>query len=212
MEKIVIVGAGANAENVIALIHEENNYDIHGLLDIEKTGEVLGYPILGDDDLLPSLHKEGIKYAFPGAAIGDKTDTTIGQRILEKIIEANFEIPNLISSKAIIRENVQLGKGILIQPSAVVDVSAQLGDGVVVNPQVLVGHDCKVGNSVVFAGGVTLNAYLNIGECALIGMGASVYADVGAYSKVAPGAVVTNPVPDNHIAYGNPANVMPQLV
>jgi len=92
-----------------------------------------------------------------------------------------------------------------------VDVGCVLGDGITVNPHVLVGHHCRIEDHVVFAGGAVLNARLTMGRGAFIGMGAKVFADVGSHSKVAPGAVILEKVPDNHIAFGNPARIMPRI-
>jgi len=211
MDKIIIVGAGAHAECVIANIMEEKKFEIFGLLDANKSGSLLGFPILGKEDLLPKLKAEGLLYAFPGAVIGANGNTMVGKTILDKILAAGFTVPNLISSKASVRFGVKMGVGVLVQPSAVVDTSASLGNGVVVNPLVLVGHHCQVGDNVVFAGGVTLNARLKIGNGAFIGMGANVFSDVGIRSKVAPGTVVMSPVPDNNIAFGNPVRMMRRI-
>lgn len=211
MEKIVIVGSGDHAECVIANILEEKSFEIVGLLDTHKKGSVMGFPILGGDQLLSSLSKTGIHYAFPGAILGSKADTGICCRIMEKIKTSGMKIPNLISSKAVVRLNLKMGCGILVQPGAVIDVGVTLGDGVAINPQVLIGHHCSIGNYVVFAGGAVLNARLKIGERAFIGMGAKIFADIGADCKIAPGSVVMEAVPEGHIAFGNPLRVMRRI-
>lgn len=211
MEKIIIVGAGAHAQCVIAHIHEEGSFTVAGLLDNQKKGEVLGVPILGGDELLGGLKKQGISHAFPGAVLGANSDTEVCRRVTEKIMAEGLNIPNLVSSKAIVRLGVELSSGILIQPLAMVDVGVQLGRGVVVNSNVMVGHHCHIGDYAFFAGGAILNARLKIGQQAFIGMGAIIYCDLGAHSKVAPGTVVMEPVPEGHIAFGNPMRLMKRM-
>jgi len=211
MEKIIIVGAGDHAECVIGNIREERSFTIAGLLDSHKKGEVSGVPILGGDELLGKLKGQGIFHAFPGAVLGANADTGVCQRIIEKILALGFNVPNLVSSKAVIREGGKFSSGILVQPGAVIDVRVHLGRGVVVNPLVLIGHHCQVDDYVVFAGGAVLNARLHIGRQAFIGMGAKIFADLGARCKVAPGTVVMEPVPEDHIAFGNPMRLMKRM-
>jgi sugar O-acyltransferase (sialic acid O-acetyltransferase NeuD family) len=207
-KQIVIVGAGGHAECVAALIEEENQFEIVGMLDNVKKGQTMKYPILGGDEQLKLLRERNIEYAFVGAVLGDKVNTRVGIGIYNKITRAGFKIPNLVSSRALLRKTATVGEGLLVMPFAQIDVGTYIGNGVVVCPMTLIGHHCKVKDFVVFSGGVILNARLNIGEGAFIGMGATIFADIGNYAKVAPGTVVLREVPDNHIAFGNPMRIM----
>ncbi len=208
---IVIVGAGGHAQCVAALIEEEDEFEIVGMLDNVKTGQVWGYDILGGDEQLPVLRARNVEHAFVGAVLGKHVDTRVGKRIHDRLARAGFSLPRLASSKALVRKGVEVGDGALIMPFAFADVGVRIGNGVVVGQMVSIGHHCDIKDFVVFSGGAVLNARLTIGEGAFIGMGATVFASLGNYAKVAPGTVVLQPVPDHHFAFGNPMRVMEQL-
>ena len=57
-EKIVLVGAGGHAKSLIDVIELENKFEIFGLVDNAKNGEVLGYKVLGTDEILKEIKSE----------------------------------------------------------------------------------------------------------------------------------------------------------
>ena len=62
MIQVVGLGAGGHAKVVLEILRLIGQHELVGLLDPNKElwdTEVLGVPVLGDDDLLPRLYKEG---------------------------------------------------------------------------------------------------------------------------------------------------------
>ena len=59
MEKIIIIGASGHAKVIIDIIEKRNEYQIIGLVDSYKSpgGMVMGYPILGNIEMIPDLIK-----------------------------------------------------------------------------------------------------------------------------------------------------------
>lgn len=210
-KKILILGAGGQALNVIdLLLHEQDEFEPIGILDPKAKGDVLGVPILGDDSLLMSL-KSKAEYAFAALGFGAGVNNHLRERVFTQIKEAGYKIPNLISSKAFVRSGVKMGIGNCIQAGSIIDTHAELGDNIAVGLNVLIGHGCKVDSHVTLAGGVIFNGGVQVGEGTFLGMGCILYKNVGAWCKVSPGAVCMQPVADRMVAFGNPARCIPNL-
>jgi len=86
MKKIIILGAGGHALNVVdLLLNEQNEFEPMGLLDPCGKKDLLGVPLLGDDSMLSKLRDSGIEYAFPAIGFGTQTDNTLRAKVYEKI-------------------------------------------------------------------------------------------------------------------------------
>ena len=93
MKKILIIGAGGQALNVLdILLNEQNEFIPFGLVDIKKKkGKIFGIPVIGTDKDLSKLKKKyKIDYAFPAIGYGKNTDNTLRKKIFFKIKKLNF--------------------------------------------------------------------------------------------------------------------------
>jgi len=212
VKKIVILGAGGHALNVIdLLLKEQDEYEPMGILDPAAKGDVLGVPILGGDELLAKLRSDGIEYAFPAIGFGSEVNNGLRRQIYEKIKKCGYKLPNLISSKAFVRSGVKMGEGNIVQAGSVLDTEAELSSNIAVGFNVLIAHRCKIGSHVTFSGGVILNGGICIGEGTFLGMGCVLYRDVGSWCKISPGTVCMEAVSDRKIVFGYPARCIPNL-
>ena len=51
-EKIILIGGGGHCKSVIDVIEQEGKFQIAGIIDKQgNISKVLGYPIIGNDDL-----------------------------------------------------------------------------------------------------------------------------------------------------------------
>ena len=212
MEKIVVLGKGGHASNVIDLIlNEQEVFEVMGVLDPSAKDDILGIPVIGDDSKLAELKSHGIRYAFPGVGFGEKTNNSLRKAIFEKIKEHEFEIPNLVSNRAFVRSEVKMGEGNLIQAGTVIDTRAELGSNIAIGFNVLIGHNCVIEDHVTFSGGVILNGGVRVGEGTFLGMGSILYRDTGKWSKISPGTACLKPVPEGKIAFRDPVKFLPNL-
>ena len=54
MKKIVLVGGGGHCRSCVDVIEQQAEFEIVGVVDsmLPRDVEVMGYPVLGDDDML----------------------------------------------------------------------------------------------------------------------------------------------------------------
>ncbi len=211
MKKIIIMGAGGMAANTIDLIkNEQTEFEIVGILDPVAKKNIMGIPILGSDDLLSTLKKK-IEYIFPAVGFGDAVDNSLRMSLFNKIISYGFKVPNLISSRAFIRSNVDMGIGNIIQAGSIIDTNTKLKDNINIGFNVVVGHNCKISSHVTITGSVNINGGVKIGEASFIGMSCSVYKDIGKWCKTSPSTAVLEELSDNRVLFGEICRSIPNF-
>ena len=205
--RIVIVGAGGHAKVVLESLAASGVYEIVGLTDSDqsKWGTLLGgYPVLGGDDVLPTLRSEGVNGTI--IALGDNR---LRARLFERAIALGFKMVNAIHPHSWISPSARIGDGVAVMAGAVINANAHIGDNVIINTGATVDHDCCIGNHVHIAPGCHLGGNVQVGTGTLVGIGASIIPNqrIGQWSIVGAGAVVVRDLPDNCIATGVPATV-----
>ena len=189
MKKILILGAGGQALNVIdILLNEQSDFVPFGIIDINtKKKKLLGISVIGKDNQLADLKKKHkIDYAFPAIGYGPNTDNSQRKKIFIKLKKLNFKIPNIISSKAILRSGVKLGYGNLIQPGAIVDTQVTIHNNISVGANCIVGHNSTISDHVTISGGAIIKGNMRIGEGTFLGMNCAINNDVGKWCKIGP--------------------------
>lgn len=143
-------------------------------------------------------------------AIGDNKIRRILQ---ERVKSAGFRVVNLIHPSAVVSASAQIGEGAVVMPNAVINARAAVGEGAIINTGAIIEHDCEIGDfahvspNAALAGGVIVgqNTHVGIGSCVVQ------CVKIGANCVIGAGSVVVRDVPDNVVAYGNPAKVRRSL-
>ena len=108
-----------------------------------------------------------------------------------------------------IANNATIGEGCQILARSVICARSNLGRSVVVNTLADIDHECTIGDGAHVSGNVIVAGGGTIGRMAFIGVGAAILPrlTIGKNAIIGGGAVVTKDIPDNAVAYGNPAKV-----
>lgn len=213
VRKLLLLGGGGHCKSIIDSLSGCNTYAGIGI--VEKSGidhaPILGIPVVGTDEDLEKLKREGYTDAF--VSLGSIGNTSNRRKLFGLISSLGFDIPNIIDSSAIVSSNSTLGRGLFIGKHAVVNAGSILGDGVIINSSATIEHDCVIGAFAHVSPGVVLCGNVTIGEDAHIGAGSIVrqQVNVGHNAMVGMGSIVLHDVPDNVIAYGNPCRIMRSL-
>lgn len=198
-EKIILVGGGGHASVVVDAIKRLGTFEIAGIIDprLNKGSRVLDIEIIGADDAIPSLFRQGIKNAFIG--VGSVGDCAVRKKLYSVLKKIGFRLPAIVHPDAVISENVKIGEGAFIGGGAVVNPGTRIGNNAIINTRSSVDHDCIIGDFVHIAPGAVLSGGVNVGNETHIGTGAHIIHEVliGQRCIIAAGATVWQDLQDN---------------
>jgi sugar O-acyltransferase (sialic acid O-acetyltransferase NeuD family) len=211
--KILLIGGGGHCKSVLdSLVTSSDFTDIVIVDTKENLGkEILSIKIIGTDDELEKLFKEGYKNAF--ITIGSVGDTRLRRKLFDLVEKIGFNIPSIIDSTAIVSENARIGRGIFVGKNSVINAGTTISDGAIINTGTIIEHDCQVGGFSHLAPGAVLCGDVVIEENVHIGARAVIKQQIriGSNSLIGMGSVVLNDIPSNSIAYGNPCAINSNL-
>ncbi|WDL95151.1 acetyltransferase [Alicyclobacillus sp. ALC3] len=208
-ERVIILGAGGHAKVIAETLRMNPDYEILGCLS-EKGIYYIGgrLRVIGDDTLLPTLYKDGVRQVVIG--IGDNR---VRHERANAVRHLGFSLLNVIHPTAYVSESVTLGSGVVIMANTVVNTDTRIDDNTIINTGTTVDHDCVIEDSCHIAPGCTLSGGVRVGAGTWLGTGTSVidHISIGAWSVIGAGAVVVTDLPSDCIAYGVPARVQRSL-
>ena len=208
VRKLVIVGAGGlgreTAEAVRAINERSPTWDLVGFLDDGVPSETVfaGVPVLGPIDLVREM---------PDAAV---VLCTVRSDLYwsRKEIALRLDLPRdryatVVHPSAVLPNGSALGPGSVVLAGVVSTVPTDVGDHVVIMPGTILTHDDRIASFVTFAAAVRLAGGVVVGEGAYLGVGALVreQLNVGRWSLVGMGSVVTRDIPAAEVWVGSPA-------
>ena len=210
-EKIILIGTSEHAQMIIENIEDQARFQLFGFTtnrqeEVGKT--ILGYKVVCLDEEIPSLLRENkdIVGYFLGVGVVN------GMKYRWKIIqELDKWLPavNIIHPSSQVSKYSTMGVGNILEGFTKVANGVVMGSHCIVNSFTAVNHGQIIGDNVLLAGSVSL-AGKRIGSHTIIADGASIAfkKSVGTNCIIGDGAVVTSDIPDNSIAYGNPARII----
>lgn len=207
VKDLVVVGSGGL--DIVRLIEDINSdgktFNFLGFLerDKEKIGkEVMGYPVLGNDDLL-------LDKFFKCAVVNNVMATTgyhekVQQNLTEKYKISDF--PNLVhpTSRS---KYADMGVGNIVYENINFGAKAVIGNFNIIYPNSSIGHETYVGDYNLLALNVNIGARCTIGKRNLFANASvvSLGLKLGNDNQVGVGSVLINDLDDNNFVLGNPA-------
>ena len=210
MKKIAVYGAGGFGREVKMLIDQINavtmTYEFVGYFDdgVEKGTMVNGFPVLGGKDEL-NAYTEPLCVAF---AVGNPATK---KKIIANILNGKVSYPTLIHPNVLIgNDDVTIGDGCIICAGCIITINIKIGRFVILNLACTVGHDTIIEDYASFMPGVNISGEVLIKEGVYVGTGAKIInqLDIGRYTIVGAGAVVSKTLPDECTAVGIPAKAI----
>lgn len=129
--------------------------------------------------------------------------------LYHKVKRAGYPIAKLIHPMAYVSPSAALGEGVIVKMGSFVSCDTVIEANTSVEIGCMIAHDCVIGESSQISSGVCLGGGCIVGAGVFIGMNACVkeHTQIGRHSIVGMGAVVLKDIPENMIAWGNPAKV-----
>ena len=204
----VFIGHGGHASVLLDCLEHDRRVVVAGALARDPTTAGTLFqtlPVLGGDDLLPSLPTRGITHFV--VAVGGTHDNKPRRALFEQAVAAGLAPLTVVHPRAVVSATASVGPGCQLLAGAIVGPGARLGANVIVNSGAIIEHDCEVGDHVHVATGAQLASTVTIGMGAHIGAGATVIQlkRVGEWAVVGAGAVVVRDVADGTVVVGVPA-------
>lgn len=201
---IVLIGGGGHCKSVLDTIFNNRDYDRIAITDYElpKDTDVMGVKVVGNDDLLSDLIKNGYEYAF--ITVGSIKSTSLRRKLYCNAIEIGYKIPTIVDSSAVVSSFASLQQGVFIGKNTVINAGASIGECAIINSGAIVEHECSVGNFSHVSVGAKLCGNVSIGNDTFIGAGATVIqgVSVGDCTLIGAGSVVLSSVENDTIKYG----------
>jgi sugar O-acyltransferase (sialic acid O-acetyltransferase NeuD family) len=173
-KNIVLIGGGGHCISVIDIIENGTDFNILGVLDSNvRENNILGYKILGDDNLIPDLVNENTYFLI---TVGQIKNYTKRENIAKKLTESNAKLATVISPLAYVSKHAHIEQGTVIMNYAVVNAKSKIGKNCIINTMSNIEH------------GVSIGDFCHISTCAVIN-GDSV---VGSGSFIGSNATISN--------------------
>jgi len=207
MKDIIIFGGGNHARYCIDIIERENKYNIIGIVDTTHsigTG-IHGYQVISNSikDLKTKRLKTGI------ITVGDNYSRYQIHKEITSIYP-DFCFVNAIDPSVVISKHTNLGKGIVAMPGVIINVGAKVGNFTFLATGAQIEHDCEIADYASVSAGTIMGGHVRVGRWSALTLGVTVAdrLDIGENSVVGAGSIVMKSIPDNVLAYGNPAKIV----
>ena len=170
-DPLLLIGCGGHARSLIDVVKTSGRWDIFGLVGLrEQVGKkVLGYPVIGCDQDLPSLRKQCANALLAVGQIGLSPQR---KRLAQELEQLEFSLPVVISCFAHVSDYADVGSGTTIGHGAIVNSAAKIGDYCILNSNALIEHDVVIGDFCHISTGALVNGGTTIGKSSFVGSGA----------------------------------------
>lgn len=182
-----------------------DSWNVVGCTDINPgTRDCLGAPVLGGDEVLAGLRRDGVAHAF--CALGANA---LRERTCLALVARGFVLPMVHGPGVNASPSVRFGAGSILMPGATVNVESVIADFVIINTNASVDHDGRIGQGAHIGPGVALAGEVAVGARSFIATGTSVIPriSIGDDVLVGAGSTVVRDIPDRVVAFGNPARI-----
>ncbi len=194
---IAIIGAGGHA-TIVASTLLAAGHDVDGFYDDNPTArgiKILGIPVKGP---INTLSRDNCAGAILGIGANETRKRLANELSLNWI--------TVVHPFSYVDPSAKLGRGTIVCAGSIVQASATIGSHVIINTKASVDHHAYVGDFshiavAHLAGGASLEegGFLGLHSTVLPGV------NVGAWTTVGAGAVVTTDISANITVIGTPA-------
>jgi len=171
-KNIVLVGAGGHCISVIDIIENGNEFNIIGILDsTRKENNILGYKILGGDNLIPELVNENTYFLI---TVGQIKSSSSRKNIAKTLTENNAKLATVISSLAYVSRHAHIENGTVIMNHAVVNAKSKIGKNCIINTMSNIEHGVSIGDFCHISTCAVINGDSAVGRGSFIGSNATI--------------------------------------
>tara|TARA_B110000971_G_C19973372_1_gene483719 strand:- start:776 stop:1363 length:588 start_codon:yes stop_codon:yes gene_type:complete len=169
---LVLIGGGGHCISVIDIIENQGKFNILGILDTNiNENNILGYPILGGDDLIKELVKKNTYFLI---TVGQINSYSIRENIEKMLIEHNAKLATVVSPLAYVSKHASVGEGSVIMNGAIVNAKSKIGKNCIINTKSNIEHGVSIGDFCHISTCAVVNGDSVIGRGTFIGSNATI--------------------------------------
>jgi len=178
---LILIGGGGHCKSCIDVIEQENKFLIAGIVDTNRSiCELLGYPLLGNDDDLAKLK---LNYDYALITIGQIKTPAIRIRLLDYAKSLGFKLPAIISPRAYVSKHATIGNGTIIMHDVLINAGVIVGDNCIINTKSLIEHDAVIENNCHISTGAIINGGAIIKQGSFVGSNATTKESIKTNEK-----------------------------
>ena len=211
--KLVIVGAGALAEEAFLFSQERPNKHVNHKIDVvgflgrapKGEKEIFGVPVA---EKLGDLCIGGNGPTHFVCAIGNNETR---KKVCQEIEAETKLLPwSIIHPTTVLGPDVHMAPGCIVEPFVVIGPHVTVGPHTILNTGSTIGHGSLIGSFVHVCPGVRLGGDCTVGDNVLLGSNAVIYPSmrIGNSATVGAGSFVLRPLGKGKTVFGNPAKLM----
>lgn len=210
MKNLILVGGGGHCKSVID-VAESVGYTILGILDFPTDigKNVLNYKVIGNDEDIPKY----VDKAEFIVTVGQIKDSTLRQRLQNKIKIAGGRLAILIASTAYVSKYATIGEGTVILHKAFVNAEANVGAGCIINTLANIEHGSHIGSFTHISTGAMVNGDCSVGNNVFLGSQSVMLNGISICdnSIIAAGSFVRKNISTSGLYAGNPAILIKKI-
>jgi sugar O-acyltransferase (sialic acid O-acetyltransferase NeuD family) len=200
VQRVVIIGAGNGAQQVIEIFHARGDVTAVGIVDDDSArwGAVVeDVPVVGGAQRLEELFAAG---AFDAAIVAISTSIPARRKFREVLGRLGIPMANAIDPTARIARNVRMGTGNIVCAFCHIGVATVIGDNNFISAYNSLEHHNVIGSDSSTGPGCMTSGEVHIGDGVRLGTGIFVepHVELGDGAKVTSGAIITASVPAGH--------------
>lgn len=202
-KKIIIIGAGENAQIVANILAYQAENKIIGFLDDNKRGQ----DILGKISDYVNYNKKDY-YFFVSFGNGQ-----LRKKFYLRLKRDKVKFINAIHPTTWIEKKVELGENVMVGAFSYININTKIGDNTIINNGCLIEHDNKIGKHCQLTPGIVTGGGVTIAEGVYVGLGTIIRDHIVIAKNCLIGMdsnVVKNTTADS-VYYGNPAKFIKKI-
>jgi sugar O-acyltransferase (sialic acid O-acetyltransferase NeuD family) len=189
-KKLLIIGASGHGKVIAEIAFKMSKWEEIAFLDDEiQLNSFMGAEVIGRSNDFYSYTSDYDIFVGIG-------DNKIREKFYDLIEETGATVPSLVHPKAIIGEQVVIGKGTAIMAGVVINSCCHIGIGAIINTGATIDHDNILSNFVHISPGVHTAGNVKIGKNNWIGIGSTISNNVCItdYCVIGAGSVVIDTI------------------
>jgi sugar O-acyltransferase (sialic acid O-acetyltransferase NeuD family) len=169
---LILIGGGGHCLSVIDVVENEGKFIIKGILDSSiENKKVLGYPVLGGDDIIPSLIDDNVFFLI---TVGQIKNYSIRNKIAIALEKNKAKLAKVISPLAYISPYAKINEGTIIMHHSFVNAGAEIGKHCIINTKASIEHGVIIEDFCHISTGAIVNGDSVIKKGTFVGSNATI--------------------------------------